>query len=105
MALLAHTSNGDQVMLPVNGEMVIPPRDPSSPLPKLTVIAVVRDKQTTNTVFWPAAGSVPSTRHPKTIRFINLDWDGVKVKVEYDDSSKVLKVLSGNVDSVVIGIR
>lgn len=73
-------------------------------VPSFIVAKVVMTKLPVGTDFYPGCKSIPSTRHPNTIRLINLDWNGVKVSAEYDHSSKMLKVLSANVDSVTIKV-
>lgn len=77
---------------------------PFSGTPSFIVTKVVMTKLPVGTEFYPGCKSIPSTRHPKTIRLINLDWAGVKVFAEYDHSSKMLKVISANVDSVTIKV-
>lgn len=92
------------VIIKVGGEMKIPARPLFSSFPKFRIVEICKDNKTTNTSYWPNAGSLPSTHSPKHIRLINLDWNKVQVKMEYDETSKMIKVLSGNVDSVKIRI-
>lgn len=105
MTLITHNDDVINLTLSVGKEMTLPGRGLFASFPKLRVTKVVKDGKITSTDFWPTTGSLPSTRHSKTIRYINLDWNGTKAKIEYDDSSKLIKVLEGNVDSVTIEIR
>lgn len=92
-------------IMKVGEETKVEARSPFSAFPSLHVVKVVKDGLHVDTSFFPTAASLPSTKHPNTIRLLNLNWNGYSVKAEYDDSSKLLKVLSGNVDSVTIRIK
>lgn len=95
----------DIVLLIKMGESVqMPRREVFSHFPVLRVIKVVKDGVPIGTEFFPGAQSVPSTRHPKTIRLVNLNWNGVDVRVLYDSTSKQVSLVSGNVDSVSIRV-
>lgn len=104
MTILSQTDSALTLVMKPGTEMLVPGRGLFASFPKLRVTKVITGDKHTSTDFWPTAGSLPSTRHSKTIRYINLDWNGVTVKIEYDDTSKLIKVLEGNVDSVVIEI-
>lgn len=82
----------------------MPRREAFSHFPLLRVIKVVKDGIPVSTEFFPGAQSVPSTIHQKTIRLINLNWNGIMVKAEYDSTTKLVKVTGGNVDSVTIKV-
>lgn len=92
------------VTLKVGGEMKCPARPLFSSFPRFRVVELIKDGKRIDTQFWPTAGSLPGTRHNKTIRYININWNGCEVKAEYDDVTKLIKVTSGNVDSVRIEV-
>lgn len=78
---------------------------PFSDFPSFTIVKVVSSKQWIGTEYFPGAKSLPSTRHPNTVRYLNMNWNGIKVMAEYDHTSKMLKVTSANVDSVTIKVK
>lgn len=86
-------------------EVKVPSRGPFSSFPKLRVVGVTRYGQEFKTEYWPTTGSLPSNIHSKTVRLINLEWNGTRAKLEYDDTSKNIKFLSGNVESVNVEIK
>lgn len=95
----------DVLLLIKMGESVqMPRREVFSHFPSLRIIKVVKDGIPIGTEYYPGAQSLPSTTHQKTIRLINLNWNGIKVNAEYDSTSKLVKVISGNVDSVTIKV-
>ena len=100
------SQNNDKINLVIKtgNEMLVPDRGLFASFPKLRVIEVGKDNKPISTEYWPSAGSLPSNTHQKTVRLINLNWNGVNAKIEYDDSSKLIKVLEGNVDYVKIEI-
>lgn len=92
------------IELKVGEEVKIPDRGAFASFPKLRVSKVVKDGIVRITEYWPGTGSIPSTLHQKTIRLLNLQWNGIVVQGEYDDSSKLLKITKGNTDSVTVEI-
>ncbi|QBZ70600.1 hypothetical protein pETSU_019 [Edwardsiella phage pEt-SU] len=78
---------------------------PFSGFPSFTITNVLMNKLPVGTEYFPGAKSIPSTRHPTTIRLLNMSWNNIKVMAEYDHSSKMLKVISANVDSVTIKVK
>lgn len=76
-----------------------------SNFPSFTIAKVLMGKLPVGTEYFPGAKSIPSTRHPATIRLLNMSWNGIKVMAEYDHTSKLLKVISANVDSVTIKVK
>lgn len=78
---------------------------PFSYLPSFTITKVLVGKLPVGTEFFPGAKSLPSTRHPNTVRYLNMNWNNIKVMAEYDHTSKMLKVTSANVDSVTIKVK
>ncbi|AEV89514.1 hypothetical protein OBP_077 [Pseudomonas phage OBP] len=104
MTLLDNQNDTITVTMKMDSEMKMPGRGPFAGFPKLRIVGVIEGDKNTATDFWPTAESIPSTRHPKTIRLINLNWQKKTARVEYDDTSKIIKVFGGNVDSVVIKI-
>lgn len=105
MTLLNNADDTIKVTMKPNSEMTIPSRGPFSGFPRLRIIKILSGGTWTSTEYWPTNDSRPSTRHPKTIRLINLNWVGVEAKVEYDDTSKLIKVLDCNVESITIEIK
>lgn len=104
MTLQTHIPDSFTLTLKPNSEAVLPPRGAFASLPKFRVISVVKDGKIISTEYWPTNGSLPSTKSSKHVRLINLNWNDVKVNAEYDDTSKVIKVLKGNVDSITIEV-
>lgn len=90
--------------LKVGEEVKVPDRGPFANFPKLRVTKVVKEGKELSTEYWPTNGSMPSNLHTKTIRLLNLHWNGVIAQGEYDDSSKLLKITKGNVESVTVEI-
>lgn len=91
--------------LKVGNEMKMPSRGLFCSFPFLTLTKVYLDGKWVSTEFMPSANSVPNTRHPKTIRQIHFNWKEMNVKIEYDDITKMVKVLEGNVDTVTIRVK
>lgn len=104
MTIITESDDKINLVMKPGTEMLVPGRGLFASFPKLRVTEVVKDNKKINTEYWPSSGSLPSNTHERTIRLINLYWNGVDVKIEYDDSSKLIKVLEGNVDSVKIEI-
>lgn len=104
MSIVSQTEDSYAVQLDVGKEFKLPPREPFSHFPRFRLLTVVKDRRYSDSRFWPGSQSKPSTRHPKTIRFIQTDWNGAKVKIDYDDTSKVLKFVEGNVDTVIVEV-
>lgn len=77
---------------------------PFSHFPNFRIIGVIKDGKEISTEYWPTNTSMPSTKHRETIRLLNLGWNGVKVKAEYDSTSKMIKVFDGNVDSIILRV-
>lgn len=105
MTLVSNTDDIIKVTMKVNDEMKLPGRGLFSKFPSLRITKILSGETWTNTEYWPTNCSLPSTKHPKTIRLINLNWNGVEAKVEYDDSSKMIKVMDCNVESITIEIK
>ena len=99
------TTEVHALTLKVGEEVKVPDRGPFASFPKLRVTGVTKDGVTHATEYWPTNNSIPSNLHTKTIRLLNLQWNGIVVQGEYDDSSKLVKITKGNVDSVTIEIR
>lgn len=92
------------LVIKLGDSAMMPRREVFSHFPVLRVIKVVKDGIPISTEFFPGAQSLPSTTHQKTIRLINLNWNGIVVKGEYDSTTKLVKVTGGNVDSVTIKV-
>lgn len=93
-----------ELTLKVGEQVVIPDRGAFASFPKIRIVEITKDGKSTSTRYWPTNGGIPSTLHTLHIRLLNLQWNGVVVQGEYDDTSKVLKITKGNVDSVTVGI-
>lgn len=105
MTLLNNADDTIKVTMKANSEMRMPGRGLFSSFPCLRIIKILSGETWTNTEYWPTNCSLPSTQHPKTIRLINLNWNGVEAKVEYGDTSKMIKVMDCNVESITIEIK
>ena len=93
------------VTLRVGTEVEAPYRGVFVSFPYLTLMSVEVEGKWINTEYMPGANSVPSTRHPKTIRQIHFNWKKMYVEIEYDDITKKIKAIRGNVTSVVVRVK